>query len=45
MTERIQLAQEFVAAFRYLAECFGDALRALLDPRVQAARKRYVLAV
>jgi hypothetical protein len=38
-----QLAQEFIAVFEALAEAFGRAA-ALLDSRVQAARKRYVEA-
>jgi len=38
-----QLAQEFVAVFEALCEAFGKAA-ALIDTRVQAARRRYTEA-
>jgi hypothetical protein len=41
MTERILAAQEFVGAFEFLSRRVGRAA-ALLDPRVQAARRRYL---
>lgn len=41
MTARALAAQEFIAVFEFVADVFGRAV-ALLDARVQAARRRYV---